>query len=358
MDVEINIVPRVIILSILGYFLIKLLLTLLHTGLSGQKKKNSYDLDQLIKSKQDFLRGSSGAETLSTSSSTQPSEQRNPRSAEIVYAQELKKTNAAELPEKFREITQILELFDALKWGQGPALHPLKEDFKSKTRFLLDDQQIVRTAKKIDAHGLFLMLNQSELPNIKIIHQIIEQSLLLQICAQELDQSNYKLIEQLAHSAQMTSDTFARAITCWAKRRLEMVGDYSQMGELDSPSILSAQEISLNPLFLFEEKRKNAVTIIKTIKEWQTIAQLYQALIPLAELPKNNLAACLAIFGLKELKLLDQDKLKRLYKLKAQGLHPDSLMNFQLSSAEQQIITHNFQIIQEAYHYLKDRLKA
>lgn len=323
MDFEINIAGRIIILSILGYFLIKLTITALFSLMGPKKRKNNYDLDQMIKRKEDLLRSSSGLQ--SSKQEAKESAVNYRYEEERLYCQELKKCSPSNDKERFQELTAIVDIFDNANWGQGKSFKSLQEKFFALTHLKLDQSVFSKAVNKLSQEKLFLRLNSAALPGLKELQQMILNFVLITQTEKEVNESSSPLLDKIAKQEMIDLKCLKKAINKHQGNNWE--------------------------LRLFGEKRQSILSPQSTISSWAATARLFEALIPLAPLPKGDLNE--AFNRLKLAPSTDMEGTKKRYKNLAHSLHPDKMGHLQLSAEEQKILNDNFSIIQQAFDEIK-----
>ncbi len=352
MDLEINIVTRLIILSLLAMILVRLGFTFIFSLFSSEKKKKGYDLEQMIKNKQDFLRGGDKSSLASAAAGkTAPAKQ---TSAADAYCQQLKKLHAVDDKALFDEVTAILALFDSVQWGHGPELKIISDKFFQCTHFAIDESTIARAIHQLNSHQLLLMLNSEQLPSLKDLHQVIITHCLWQQVSTEFKMQQFNLISTLAKQSLVSIEEMQKAIFHYCRLQLGEKGDYATLGGITAPDLLVKNNISLDQRFLFKDKRRSVMTALTTIKKWQELAQNYQLLKKIAVPDKGDWQAIYGALSLKPNE--DWPTVKRLYKMKAMALHPDKISGIGLTPAEMQVVTENYAIIQHCYDEIKKKL--
>ncbi|MCK5884795.1 MAG: J domain-containing protein [Bacteriovoracaceae bacterium] len=343
MDIKINIVTRIIFITALTFLVANLLGHLIRAILPGRKRKrNSPDFDALVRQKENVLRSKEGigGKKIITTSKGVKYESR----IEELLSKELMRPETG--GEKKADITKILSLFDAARWGEGKVFEEVRHKLAATYKVDFSPEKIAKTTNQLKKNNVFITLNCNALISYSEVIDLIGAELFLREILREIAGENSDFLLQFTRRSKTDITSVSKAATVVLS---ELFGDNISITEIIK------KDIRLSPNdprdYLFMNKRRDVVDTIAISEKIITQATVIKALAPITRPAKGDIKAQLAIFGANEDTGLES--ISKRYKKLALQLHPDRLSGMDLGVELNKIITENFSVMQEAYNELK-----
>ncbi len=347
MDIKINIVSRIILITILVVVVGKILGQFLGAHLTGKKKKKKTpDFDALVRQKENILRSQEGLGP--KASTTKKTEKQYESKIEEQISSEMMRSSTKD--ERKSEITKMLALFDAARWGEGKAFEDVRHKLAALYKFDFKSNKVARSLNFLKKNNIFLTLNRTELINYDEMVQIIGADLFFNEMLEEIKGNGSDLLLFFARQSKTDLDSTLKASQL-------VLGEH--FGERITISEVLKEDVKIRPNdprdYLFEEKRRKIVDTTNLCKKIVDMSLIIKALSPIERPDRKDLKASLKIFGATE--HTSFDAITKKYKKLASQLHPDRLSGMGLDQSLEKLATENFSVMQEAYNTIKKAMK-
>ncbi len=334
-----------------------------------KSKKTSHDLDSMIKRKEEYLRVTGAAGTVASSTTSSVSKtKKEMRKADYVdlvkseFSYLSQKQNKTDLDkDQIVDLKKIMNLLDALQWGQSEELTSLRRRFEKYFDFAVDENVLIKSLR-------------SALVNAQLVHEINEKQKpsgyedfaesVIVISLHEIIKNTFANIEHkdavtLSKRWHTTVIILQKAWILWIyeKTKIGSKDIVEKLVEINEP--LSATDIM--SLFGFgidslpwkailneSDKTRKTSDVIDSIKE--ELATI-KAINKLPDSESLNQKIALDLLGFEAIPA--PGILSRRYKRLARIMHPDRIASKGFPSEVMQQVNDNFRTIKAAYELLK-----
>ncbi len=348
------------------YFLAKVLSPFISDFFSGTKTKKDYDLDAMIKRKEEYLRVTGAAGTIPGQDQNSTKKVKvEPRLDYVDVVKQEFTTLSQKKPktdldqDSIVELKKIMTLLDSLQWGQSEELTSVRRRFEKYFDFAPDEKLFIKSIRYSLIHTT--LLNEKKRPTgyedlaesvvLVALHEIIKNTFL---------QNESNEGETLSKRWHTDLITLQKAWLLWIHEKAKLSSDNlvenlieynEQMKATDLMALFGFGVDSLpwKSLILESSKIRKTSDVIDSLKEE---VMTMKAINKLPEAETLNAKTALDLLGFEATPA--PGILSRRYKKLARIMHPDRISSKGFPESVMDRVNENFRTIKAAYDLLKD----
>lgn len=328
------------IVFILGRVIAPFLFQFLREYFTGNKNKNSANLDVLIERQKKIL-----SRGLSKKSAHISTSKEIHQKTVLSYKSLFQKVSNAKQKDQdaIEDIKKILSLIDEIQWGGGPEFTRMSKKFAQDFGVEISPTDLFNTFKNIVDKDFLLSRSGPHLPLFNEIMKVVELNALLDKLFTESLQNNGPLLNSLSKRWRVSPKDISRALT---------VEFYPKKDKILSGSInlKESDRHKITKLLITEDKKffQSRKNIMQNLVSQ---ANFFSALSPInPPKDKNDISRAREIFYADDNTPLEE--IKTTYKKMALKRHPDKLSSMGIPQEFEKVATKNFSAIQQAYEIL------
>lgn len=334
MPINKELIIRIVIAFVFFAFVARILLPLLYDALKGKSmglSKNDSDIDYLIKKEKEALKSK--------------------------YRINASNQNAPALALKSPEVQKIK---NELSWGGNDLQKEIKQKLNKDFSYAFGDNKIAAYLTLVEKRNYltFVDMENEKIEKSQIINFLCALFILLNII-EEIKEKELVFTNKCAKKIGISAEELALAIqikilSSGHTKNIKTEKIYSDqliLSQFSEDSFRGAIEEIIN------HEAKNWQKSLSTLFEELTLFINYAQMLSPIKKPENKNDLETALLAIGATAEDDLDSIKKKYKKLAQSFHPDKIIPKKLPGPLEKKAIAKFNIIQEAYDIINDRIK-